>query len=95
MDSKDVEKTVVEALYKYGVRPSQAPRMEFSKKLILGASIFVGLFCIVSVLIWIFTGDWPREIAEFFIWPFIGIASYMIKSGYENKAKIENGKGEK
>jgi len=62
--------------------------MEFSKKLMLWASAYFALFGIASFVMWVLTGDWPREIALFFIGPIIGLASYMIKSAYENKAKI-------
>ena len=69
------------------------PKMEFSKKLILGALIFVGLFCIASTFAWFYLDDWPREIAEFFIWPIIAIIGYLIKSAVENYAKIKGGDG--
>jgi len=68
--------------------------MEFSKKLILWASVFYALMGIVCLALWVFIGDWPREIAIFFISPILGIASYMVKSGYENRAKIEKGQKE-
>jgi len=67
--------------------------MEFSKKIILGTLMLIGLVFIVSYITWLVIGDWPREIVELFVWPFvIGVASYMFKSGCENKAKIEKGK---
>jgi len=66
--------------------------MEFSKKLILGTLIFIGMAFIASIVSWHVVDDWPREIAEFFVWPFIlGVVGYMCKSAYENKAKIERG----
>jgi len=65
--------------------------MEFSKKLTIGVAVFIGLFVAVSVTMWYFTGDWPKEIAEFFIWPILAYASYMAKSAYENKYKIQGG----
>jgi len=95
MDSKEIKRLMQEALQENGYRPQygkpKKKKVEFSKKLILGASIFVGLFCIVSVASWFIIGDWPREIAEFFIWPFIGIASYNAKTAFENRAKIQKG----
>jgi hypothetical protein len=81
---------VLEAIKK---QPKQhPPRMEFSKKLLIGVLFFSGLFCIISTVSWLTMGDWPKEIAEFFIWPFLGTISYMLKSAYENKAKIEGGR---
>lgn len=66
------------------------PKMEFSKKLILWASFFYGLMCIVAILSWFLIGEWPREVIEHFSWPFGAIiATYMCKSAYENKPKIE------
>jgi len=67
------------------------PKMEFSKKLIIGALFFIGLFCIASTVAWFLLGEWPQEIAEFFIWPILGIIGYMIKSAVENYAKIKGG----
>jgi len=80
-------------VYRVVVQESNTkPKTEFSKKLIIGASIYFALFGIASFVMWVLTGDWPREIAIFFIGPIIGLVSYMIKSGYENRAKIQNGK---
>lgn len=67
------------------------PKMEFAKKLIISVSVFYMLMGIGCFLAWHFLGDWPHEIAEFFLWPIIGIASYMLKSGYENGCKIRRG----
>ena len=92
MDENDVKKIVAEIITRS--HPPPKPKMEFSKKLILGTLIYVGLFCAVSVAFWFIFDDWPREIAEFFIGPFIVIAVYMIKTAFENKAKIEAGKGD-
>jgi len=63
--------------------------MEFAKKLIIWVLIFCGLFCIISTAAWFLLGDWPREIAEFFMWPIMGVISYNLKSGYENGEKIK------
>jgi len=71
--------------------PQQKASIEFSKRLLIGVLFFVGVFCIISTIAWFTTGDWPREIAEFFIWPIIAVVSYMLKSAYENKAKIQGG----
>lgn len=65
-------------------------KTEFSKKLIMGTLVFVALVFVLCYITWLIRGDWPRDVIYFFIPPFIGIASYMLKSGYENKAKIEN-----
>ena len=69
-------------------------KIEFSKKLIIGASIFYGLMCIVALVSWFLIGDWPREIIVHFSWPYGATAvSYMCKSAYENKPKILNRRG--
>jgi len=71
---------------------ARKPRMEFSKKLILGASFFYGLMCIVALMSWFLLGEWPREIIEHFSLPFAGLGiSYMAKTAYENKPKIQGG----
>jgi len=65
-------------------------QIEFSKKLIIGASIFYALICTIALLSWFLIGDWPREIIEYFSWPFCAtLVSYMFKSAYENKGKIK------
>lgn len=94
---KTVDNAVYDAVKEYVARmpaPHKTRKTEFSKKLILGALFFVGVFIIVSTVAWFMTGDWPREIAVFFISPFIGIASYMLKSACENREKIKNRKEE-
>ncbi|MCL2361190.1 MAG: hypothetical protein FWC73_05185 [Defluviitaleaceae bacterium] len=74
--------------------PRKKPPMEFSKKLIMGVLLFIGLAFVLSMVSWHLTGDWPKEIVEFFVWPFIGsivgVVGYFFKSAYENKAKIQN-----
>ena len=69
-------------------------KMEFSKKLIIWASIFYGAMCIVALVSWFIIGDWPQEIIVHFSWPYGATAtSYMFKSAYENKPKIQSGWG--
>ena len=87
------KEVIVEALMDYETMAKPKKEMEFSKKLILGTLVFIGLICIFSILSWFFVDDWPREIVEFFVWPFIvGVTGYMGKSAYENKAKINGRK---
>ena len=97
--NEDLKQTLVEAMIDYDtrktisqnrhVKTNEKKAMEFSKKLILGTLMFISLVCIASMLSWFLIGEWPREVAEFFIWPFIvAITGYMGKSAYENKAKI-------
>ncbi|MCL2215376.1 MAG: hypothetical protein FWB91_00015 [Defluviitaleaceae bacterium] len=92
MSANEVQRVIEEVMARNYPPPKQ--KMEFSKKVLLGALFFVGLFIIVSTVAWFLTGDWPREIATFFIAPFIGIASYNFKSGYENRPKIQGGDGQ-
>jgi len=92
MTEREIERIIIGVLNKFDERPAyKPPRMEFSKKLLIGILLFSGAFCILSIIFWYFIGDWPREIAVFFIAPFIAIASYYVKAGIENKAKIEKG----
>jgi len=93
MNPIEVKKAIFEALETLNSQPTYHPqRMEFSKKLILGASFFYGLMCVVALISWFVLGEWPREIIEHFSWPFAGLGvSYMAKTAYENKAKIQGG----
>ena len=70
------------------------PKLEFSKKLTIGASVFWSFLCVVSLASWFITGDWPKDIVLHFSLPFAGLfACYMGKSAYENKSKIHGGDG--
>ena len=76
------------------MRDSQKTKLEFSKKLAIWASVFIGLFCVISVLLWILTGDWPREIAELFVRPLIaGIVGCMAIECVEKCCKYKYGSG--
>ena len=89
MSIDEWKEIIVEALIDYETMIKPKREMEFSKKLILGTLIFIGLICIFSILSWFLVDDWPREVVEFFVWPLIvGVTGYMGKSAYENKAKI-------
>ena len=91
MSESELKKIIIGVLSEHNKKNSK--QIEFSKKLIIGTIIFIGVICIVSILSWLIVGDWSREIAEFFIWPFIvAVTGYMGKSAYENKAKIQDGK---
>jgi len=88
----ELQSVLLGALKEYLGPKAIRSKMEFSKKLIIGASFFYGLMCIVALISWFIVGDWPREIIEYFSWPFgAAIVSYMGKSAYENKAKIQKG----
>jgi len=93
MTNAEIKLIVIETVKE--CNKQQKPKMEFSKKLIIGASIYFALFGIVSVVLWILLGEWPWEIAAFFAGPVITLITYLVKSGYENKAKIENCKCQK
>ena len=77
-------------------RTARPAKMEFSKKIILLALFYFGASCIVSLVSWFITGDWPREIFEEFSWPFaVIVTGYLCKSAYENKYKIQGGDRQK
>ena len=74
-----------------GMHSSTKPKLEFSKKLIIGASFFYSLICAIALLLWLTQGECPKDFLEFFSWPLVAIiTSYMGKSAYENKPKIQN-----
>ena len=85
-DKREVKLLVVETIKECNLSPQ---RMEFSKKLIIWALVFYALIGIACLVLWSVFGDWPHEIAIFFVSPIVGVVSYMVKSGYENKAKIQ------
>ena len=90
LDKNEIQAIVIQTVRECSAAPP--PKMEFSKKLIIWAFIYFALFGIVSVVLWVVLGDWPREIAAFFLGPVLCLISYMGKSAYENKAKIQNSK---
>jgi|GEM_PF-1290617 len=101
MDRNELKQVIFEVIRERGSPLSslaekelpEKPKMEFSKKLILGASIFYVLMGIASFISWFVFGEWPYEVIEFFAWPTgAAIVSYMGKTAYENKAKIEKWK---
>ena len=68
-------------------------RMEFSKKLMIYASVMYGATWIVAVVSWFAFGETPRELISYTTWLYgAAIATYSGKSAYENKPKISRGK---
>ena len=67
-------------------------KMQFSKKLTLfisGVWLFLLAFCLIF---WVISREYPNEIFNAVTVPFVTIlTSYFVKSGYENKTKIEGG----
>jgi len=68
-------------------------RTEFSKKLMIYASIMYGATWVVTVISWFALGEVPRELISYTTWLYgAAIATYSGKSAYENKPKIVRGK---
>ena len=102
MNTAEIEKAIEKTLNARQVHPTwqltvpgishSRAKMEFSKKLIIGASIFYGIMCVIALMSWFLFGEWPQEIIEHFSWPYAAvITGYMCKSAYENKPKIQRG----
>ena len=91
VDQRYFDRAAERAVEKYIHSNKKQPKqkMEFSKKLIIWAFIFYAVIGVTCLALWVLLGDWPYEIALFFVSPIVGIVSYMFKSGYENKAKIQ------
>ena len=67
------------------------PKMEFSKWLMLFAVILCGGTWVVAAVSWILWNEFPVELVQYTAWFFGALIAYMLKSGYENKSKIEKG----
>lgn len=71
-------------------------KREFSKTLMLFASVLVAATWIAAAASWFMWQEFPYELVRYTTW-FYGtaIAFYMGKSGYENREKIKKGRDEK
>jgi len=66
---------------------------EFSKKLMIFASVMYGATWVVAVISWFALGETPRELISYTTWLYgAALATYSGKSAYENKPKIARGK---
>jgi len=76
-------------------RKEPKPKAEFSKIMMIFASVLCGGTWIVAVVAYFLGLDFPTDLAGFAL-AFYGAVSvaYMAKSGYENRAKIECGRGD-
>ena len=78
-------------------QPPQQPRkkkMEFSKWLMLFAVILCAGTWTIAAISWLLWREFPAELVQYTAWFFGATIAYMLKSGYENKAKIQKGDGE-
>ena len=70
-------------------------KMEFSKKLMVFTSVIFAATWAFAVCAWLAGGAIPWELVEFVNWLYgATFVSYCGKSAYENKYKIETGRGE-
>ena len=92
MNNNRLSSQTLDELKRAAKRKYKPTKMEFSKKLMILSVFFYGFLCIVSLVSWFISGEWPQEIVTNFTWPFTtALASYMGKSAYENKTKIQGG----
>jgi len=99
MDKNEIKGAFAEAMQEMNAAQNHAAKrkvrrkgMEFSKWLL----IIVGIPCagtwIVAAVSWILWREFPLELVEYTRWFFGAIIAYMLKSGYENRPKIQKGK---
>ena len=92
IDPKDLDRAVEKALYARQNPPRK--KVEFSKILMA----FIGLICggswVIAAVAWLMWREFPAELVQYTQWFFVTAAAYMVKSGYENRAKISNRDGD-
>ena len=103
MNQNDIKLAFIEALREYNafqipatVAPTpQNPKkgMEFSKWLMIFAALLCGGTWVVAAVSWLLWREFPYELVQYTGWFFGAVIAYMVKSGYENKPKIQRGGG--
>jgi len=86
IDPKDLERAIEKVMYSN--RHPHRRKMEFSKCIMLFISIICGATWIAATVAWFLWREFPTELVEYTQWFFVAAAAYMVKSGYENRAKI-------
>ena len=66
--------------------------LEFSKIIMIFISVLCGGTWLIAAVAWFLWREFPVELVEYTKWFFVAAAAYMLKSGYENHAKIKNGR---
>ena len=96
MNPNEMKIAFIEALREYNAPAKQPPRrkkgMEFSKWLMLFAVLLCAGTWTVAAVSWILWREFPADLVQYTAWFFGALIAYMVKSGYENKSKIEKGK---
>jgi len=96
MQTDEIKKAFIDTLVAWGQMPVAVPQtneykktMDFSKFLMIFATVLCTVTWIASVVAWFLWREFPEDITQYSIW-FYGtsLVVYMAKSGYENKAKI-------
>jgi len=62
-------------------------KTELSTRLIVGAFCYFAALTIVCIALWALVGDWPQEIIEVLVWPFIAGSSACICGCYYKEKK--------
>jgi hypothetical protein len=92
LTADEIERAFARALREHD-RQDHAPRKmkkEFSKLLMIFAAGLCAATWVAAAISWFLWREFPAELTQYTIW-FFGAAmpSYMLKTGYENKPKIE------
>jgi len=70
--------------------PTERPRLEFSKKIMILATVIFAASWLIAVFSWFFMGEIPAYLLRYSHLLYgAGCASYYCKTAYENKPKIE------
>jgi len=85
IDSKDLERAIEKVVQS---KHHKRKKREFSKCIMLFLSIICGATWIAATVAWFLWREFPTELVEYTQWFFVAAAAYMVKSGYENRAKI-------
>jgi hypothetical protein len=97
MNPNEMKVALIEALRECNpVNPAQSHRkgLEFSKWLMVFAVVICGGTWVVAAASWLMWREYPAELVQFTTWFFGALIAYMLKSGYENKSKIERERGD-
>ena len=76
-------------------KPHHEKKLEFSKRLMIVASVLCSGTWIASALAWFIWREFPYDLVQYTVW-FYGatFALYMAKACYENKLKIKSNGGQ-
>ena len=92
MDVEQFAKKLINEAYKAG-QSAKPVKREFSKNLMIFASVMYAVTWVVLVLSWFIIGEMPEGIKTYATWLYGAVMGvYGAKAYGENRLKIQNGK---